>query len=29
MGIIDAVAVIIGLGSLIYLGYALLRPDRF
>lgn len=29
MGIIEAVAVIVGLGSLLYLAYALLHPDRF
>ncbi|MFC4224355.1 potassium-transporting ATPase subunit F [Lysinibacter cavernae] len=29
MGIIEAVAVIVGLGSLLYLAYALMHPDRF
>lgn len=28
VGIIEAVAVIVGLGSLVYLAYALLKPDR-
>ncbi|TQM66340.1 potassium-transporting ATPase subunit F [Klugiella xanthotipulae] len=29
MGIIEVVAVIVGLGALLYLAYALLNPDRF
>ncbi|MDR2998805.1 MAG: potassium-transporting ATPase subunit F [Microbacterium sp.] len=28
MGIIETVAAIVGLGSLVYLAYALLHPDR-
>lgn len=29
MGIIDAAALIVGIGSLLYLSYALIKPDRF
>ncbi|MCW2288042.1 K+-transporting ATPase KdpF subunit [Leucobacter luti] len=29
MGLIDALALVIGCGVLLYLGYALLHPDRF
>ncbi|MFE6733176.1 potassium-transporting ATPase subunit F [Microbacterium sp. NPDC057650] len=28
MGIIETVAALVGLGSLVYLAYALLHPDR-
>ncbi|WP_440312897.1 potassium-transporting ATPase subunit F [Leucobacter chromiireducens] len=29
LGFIDDVALLAGLGALLYLGYALLHPDRF
>ncbi len=29
MGVIETLAAIVGVGSLIYLVYALLKPDRF